>query len=148
MASLTSLPQELIIHIIANSGLKSPGLYNLGLIVFPPFQAAFRKYNISVFPDGSMQNNPSLAPSDVDSSGWALELSDTKGSGAAFPRLDLVHMVEDCSVMPIGNTAWDKERYGKYEVLDSVRDAFEKAGVKLSITLKLSNPWTIGSAQL
>lgn len=32
MTSLTSLPQELIIHIVTNSSLKSRGLYNLGLV--------------------------------------------------------------------------------------------------------------------
>ena len=36
--------------------------------------------------------------------------------------------------MPINNTSWDKAKYGKYDVLDSVRDIFEEAGVKLSIT--------------
>jgi hypothetical protein len=39
--------------------------------------------------------------------------------------------------MPIDDTAWDKAKYGKYEVLDSVRDAFEEAGVKLSVTFKV-----------
>lgn len=47
-------------------------------------------------------------------------------------------MVGYCTVMLINYTAWDKEKYGKYEVLDSVQDKFEKAGVKLSITFKVT----------
>lgn len=45
--------------------------------------------------------------------------------------------MEDCAIVPIDGTAWDKAKYGKYEVLDSVRDAFEEAGVKLSVTFKV-----------
>lgn len=46
-------------------------------------------------------------------------------------------MVGDSTIIPIDNTAWDTAKHGKYEVLDSVRDSFEEAGVKLSITFKV-----------
>lgn len=74
-----------------------------------------------------MRHNSSTAPNDVDCSGWALELSNTRGYDAAFPRLNRVHMVEDCSLRP----------FDKYKVPDLVRDAFADAGVELIVTFKV-----------
>lgn len=60
-----------------------------------------------------MRNNLSLAPSYDDCSGWALELLDIEGFGAAFIRLDCVDTVEDCTIMSINYTTWDKEKCGE-----------------------------------
>ena len=59
-----------------------------------------------------------------------------KRDGAGFQRLEQFHIVEDSCPTLIGTNLWDKWKYGKYEVPDTVRDASEEAGVGFSMKSK------------
>lgn len=152
MASLTGLSEEPIIHIVTNSGLKSRGLYNLGLVnrYFSTLELPLIYRDVEFLWMGDrlsrsffqFQKPSRSSPNELcscDQLAYRVRGTMTlRGVYFSDTTLSLTcwcaHMVEDCTIMPINNTSWDKAKYGKYDVLDSVPDIFEEAGVKLSIT--------------